>query len=135
MAMQRLDVSCPELQYVARLVLAQPASASICERINSEFAFVKDPLRNKLEHRRANKLVALFHNLRLLHRMKKPNYSEPAIGWNEDDFKAGVVTYGVANYESTQKLKVKAPKRPMIMPPAVDPTGEPGDVVSLSCSC
>lgn len=32
--------SCTELQYVARLVLAQPASASICERINSEFAFV-----------------------------------------------------------------------------------------------
>ena len=37
-------------------------------------------------------------------------YSEPAIGWNEDDFKAGVVTYGVANYESTQKLKVEAEK-------------------------
>ena len=32
--------SCPELQYMARLVLSQPASASICERINSEFAFV-----------------------------------------------------------------------------------------------
>ena len=33
--------SCPELQYVARIVLSQPASASICERINSEFAFVR----------------------------------------------------------------------------------------------
>jgi hypothetical protein len=32
----------PELQAFARLVLAQPASASICERINSEFEFVKD---------------------------------------------------------------------------------------------
>ena len=47
--------SCPELQYVARIVLSQPASASICERINSEFAFVKDPRRNKLEHAKANK--------------------------------------------------------------------------------
>ena len=34
--------SVPELQAFARLVLAQPASASICERINSEFEFVKD---------------------------------------------------------------------------------------------
>jgi hypothetical protein len=33
--------SVPELQCFARMVLAQPASASICERINSEFEFVK----------------------------------------------------------------------------------------------
>ena len=32
--------SVPELQCFARMVLAQPASASICERINSEFEFV-----------------------------------------------------------------------------------------------
>jgi len=51
----------PELQTVARLVLAQPASASICERINSEFAFVKDRRRNRLAHSKANKLVGLFH--------------------------------------------------------------------------
>ena len=47
-----------ELQYVARLVLSQPASASICEKINSEFAFVKDRRRNRLKHARANKLVS-----------------------------------------------------------------------------
>ena len=82
--------SCPELQYVARIVLAQPASASICERINSEFAFVKDPRRNKLAHEKANKLVALFHNLRLLAKAKAPVYSEPAIGWNDNDFSSGV---------------------------------------------
>ena len=50
------------------LVLAQPASASICERINGEFAFVKDPRRNRLTHAKANKLVGLSHNLRLLAR-------------------------------------------------------------------
>ena len=33
----------PELQAVARMILAQPGSASICERINSEFEFVKAP--------------------------------------------------------------------------------------------
>lgn len=56
--------SVPELQKIARIVLAQPASASICERINSEFAFVKDLSRNKLAHDKADKLVGLFHNLR-----------------------------------------------------------------------
>ena len=49
----------------------EPASASICERINSEFAFVKDRRRNRLAHCKANKLVGLFHNLRLLKRMQK----------------------------------------------------------------
>ena len=42
------------------------------ERINSEFEFVKDRRRNRLSHEKANKLVALFHNLRLLKRMKNP---------------------------------------------------------------
>ena len=101
---------------MARLVLSQPASASICERINSEFAFVKDRRRNKLEHTRANQLVALFHNLRLLTHMRKPDYSEPAIGWNNDDNKAGVIKYGVANYEPRKsKAKIMAPARPAIL--------------------
>ena len=75
----------PELQAVARMILAQPGSASICERINSEFEFVKDRRRNRLGHEKANKLVALFHNLRLLKRMKKPNYTEPMIAWGDTD--------------------------------------------------
>ena len=47
----------PELQCFARMVLAQPASASICERINGEFEFVKDRRRNRLDHEKAKKLV------------------------------------------------------------------------------
>ena len=73
-----------ELQVVARMVLAQPASASICERINSEFAFVKDRRRNSLSHDKANKLVGVFHNLRLLMRMKRVSYAEPAVAWTDD---------------------------------------------------
>ena len=82
------------------LVLSQPASASIIERINSEFAFVKDRRRNRLGHKKANLLVGLFHNLRLLKRMKKPTYSytEPAIGWNEEEMKSNIAKYGVAKY-------------------------------------
>ena len=41
--------------------------------------------RNRLSHDKANKLVALFHNLRLLKRMKKPQYSEPMIAWGDSE--------------------------------------------------
>lgn len=75
--------SVPELQCLAMLVLAQPASASICERINSEYAFVVDRRRNRLEHAKADKLVSLFHNLRLMRKMNKVRYVEPLIGWGE----------------------------------------------------
>jgi hypothetical protein len=111
--------SCPELQCVARLVLAQPASASICERINSEFAFIKDPRRNRLQHDKANKLVAIFHNLRLLARMNKPNYVEPAVGWNCEDNHVGVIKYGVADYEPRKKYStpISAPNRPALLQP------------------
>jgi hypothetical protein len=85
--------SVPELQAFARMILAQPASASICERINSEFEFVKDRRRNRLSHKKANVLVGLFHNLRLLKRMKKPQYTEPAIAWTDDLAKSGVIKY------------------------------------------
>ena len=95
----------PELQCVARMVLAQPASASICERINSEFEFVKDRRRNRLAHSKANKLVGLFHNLRLLKRMKNPNYEEPAIGWTEDVEHTGVGKYKAVSGSPSLLLK------------------------------
>ena len=80
-------------------MLAQPGSASICERINSEFAFVKDRRRNKLSHEKANKLVALFHNLRLKKRMNKIDYSETAVAWTGDEDHSGVTKFGLANYK------------------------------------
>ena len=43
--------------------------------------------------------------------MAKPAYSEPAIGWNQEDDAAGVVKYGVANYEPARK-SAAAPVRP-----------------------
>ena len=104
---------------------SRPSSAQPTSPTAAEFAFIKDPRRNRLEHNRANKLVALFHNLRLITRATKPRYVEPAIGWNDDDFNTGVTKFGVANYEGTAKLKVKAPAvRPALMPP---PQAEPMD--------
>ena len=75
------------------MVLAQPASASICERINSKFEFVKDRRRNRLSHTKANLLVGLLHNLRLLKRMMRPEYTEPAIAWSDDLEKSAVGRY------------------------------------------
>ena len=114
--------SVPELQTVARLVLSQPASSSICERINGEFAFVKDARRNRLGHIKASKLVSLFYNLRLLHRVKKPAYSEPALGWNDEDFRTGLVKFGVAEYAAPTAKTIAAPTRPAI---TYEPDHEP----------
>ena len=63
--------------------------------------------------------MALFHNLRLLRRMKKPKYAEPAIGWNADDEKSGVEKYGVANYEPLKShVKIEKPTRPALLAPS-----------------
>lgn len=104
--------SVPELQAFARLVTAQPASASICERINCEFEFVKDRRRNRLSHDKANKLVALFHNLRLLKRMRDPQYSEPTIAWSEDLEHSAVTKYQPAASSGRSSL-LKATESPL----------------------
>ena len=70
-----------------------PCRLPICERINSEFAFVKDRRRNRLSHDKANKLVGLFHNLRLLMRMRKVSYAEPAVAWTDDLERSAVTKY------------------------------------------
>ncbi len=69
---------------------------SFAERLRAGLPATRFPT---LPHRKADKLVAIFHNRRLLARMNKPKYVEPAIGWNDEDDKAGVIKYGVANFE------------------------------------
>lgn len=92
--------SCTELATVARLVLSQPGSSSVCERINSEFAFIKDRKRNRLTHTRADKLVSLFHNLRIMKGLRSPRYVEHAVAWLEEgEVKSGITKWGIANYE------------------------------------
>lgn len=136
--------SVPELQTVACMILSQPSSASIIERINSEFSFIKDRRRNRLGHACSNTLVGLFHNLRLLKRMRRLLYTEQVVGWNDEDEKSGVcsalalplplalfllltvwcclfatglVKYGVAHYEAAAPRKclaITAPVRPAV---------------------
>ena len=80
-------------------------------------------------HERASKLVSLFHNLRLLNRMKKPDYTEPALGWNDEDFKVGLVKFGVAEYSAPAKVKIEAPLRPLAIP--FEPDSEPAAPLAL----
>ena len=40
--------------------------------------------------------------------MKKPNYTEPAVVWKDEDFNSGVTKNGVANYEGTAKARPQA---------------------------
>ena len=46
--------------------------------------------------------------------MKKPGYSEPAIGWNDEDFQTGLVKFGVAEYAAPTAKTIAAPTRPAI---------------------
>ena len=64
----------PDLQWHAVKILAQPASASIVERVNSEFVFIHDKKRNTLGHTKAEMPVYIFHNLRILKKMKAPTH-------------------------------------------------------------
>ena len=87
------------------------------ERINSEFEFVKDRRRNRLSHEKANKLVALFHNLRLLKRMKNPQYSEPMIAWGDteelDVDHSRVVKYSASASSGAGPSKLLTAQKPL----------------------
>ena len=49
-----------------------------------------DRRRKRFGHNKSNMLVGLFHNLRLLKRMRKLLYTEQCVGWNDEDEKTGM---------------------------------------------
>lgn len=71
----------PDLQHVAVRVLAQPSSASACERSWSTFEFIHNKKRNKLQPERAEKLVYIFINLRLVLKATASDMPQPAVEW------------------------------------------------------
>jgi len=74
---------------------------------DTEFAFVNDRRRNRLAHSKANKLVGLFHNLRLLKRMQQVTYAvnaEPAIAWTDNLEQSSVNKFEPAAIGSTSAL-------------------------------
>ena len=79
------------------------------------------PFQAKRPQNEQDLLAASHRNQRDI--VKKPGYSEPMIGWNEDDFHAGVTKFGVSHYEGTAKLKITTPTCPALLPPP--PSNEP----------
>ena len=52
----------------------------------------------------------------MLFRMKKPNYTEPMVGWNDEDRKTGITKYGVTHYEQAATMqKIPCPVRPPVV--------------------
>ena len=67
--------SAPMLQSIALKLLGQPCSSSCCERNWSTYNFIHSMKRNKLTPQRAENLVFVHNNLRLLSR-RSLNYNE-----------------------------------------------------------
>lgn len=65
----------PKIQSLALKLLGQPSSSSCCERNWSTYSFVHSLKRNQMTPPRANDLVFVHSNLRLLSR-KTPSYKE-----------------------------------------------------------
>ncbi|KAF7812630.1 DUF659 domain-containing protein/Dimer_Tnp_hAT domain-containing protein [Senna tora] len=66
-------VNAPILQKIALKLLGQPSSSSCCERNWSTYSFIHSVRRNKMKPKRAEDLVYVHTNLRLLSR-KPPQY-------------------------------------------------------------
>lgn len=72
----------PMLQRLAIRVLSQVSSASACERNWSTYGFIHSTKRNRLGHKKADDLVYVHSNLRLISR-KEPSYSSgPCQAWD-----------------------------------------------------
>ena len=65
--------------------------------------------------------------------MKKPNYTEQMVGWNNEDKSTGLMKYGVTHYEPVAStiLKIPCPVRPpVIYLELLDHDEEPADVAA-----
>ncbi|GKD64224.1 hypothetical protein Tco_1306332 [Tanacetum coccineum] len=78
----------PLLQSLAFKVLGQPTSSSCCERNWSTYSFIHSLRRNKLSPKRAEDLVFIHNNLRLLSRKTDQYNEEKTMMWDVggDDF-------------------------------------------------
>ena len=80
---QLYGAGAPELRKVAMRVLSQVASSSACERCWSVYDFIHSARRNRLAPARAEKLVRIYMNLRLVEATSSPFFEERFIDWVE----------------------------------------------------
>lgn len=74
--------STPLLQALAFKLLSQPASSSCCERNWSTYSIIQSIKRNKLEVQRAEDLVFVHCNLRLISRKQEEYKNGPTKYWD-----------------------------------------------------
>ncbi|XP_010468407.1 PREDICTED: uncharacterized protein LOC104748467 [Camelina sativa] len=74
--------SAPTLQALAFKLLGQPSSSSCCERNSSTYKFIHSATRNKIVPQRAEDLVFVHTNLRLLSRKKSAYKEGPNHMWD-----------------------------------------------------
>ncbi|KAG4996813.1 hypothetical protein JHK85_028252 [Glycine max] len=74
--------STPILQKVALKLLVQPCSSSCCERNWSTYSFIHSLKRNKMDPKRAEDLVVVHFNLRLLSRKEEGYKKGETILWD-----------------------------------------------------
>ncbi|KAJ9538755.1 hypothetical protein OSB04_031488 [Centaurea solstitialis] len=72
----------PELAEVAKKVLSQPISSSSAERNWSTYAYIHNVKRNRLNSKRADKLVFIHSNIRLQSRFSKSYTTGPHKKWD-----------------------------------------------------
>jgi hypothetical protein len=72
----------PELAEVAKKVLSQPISSSSAERNWSTYSYIQSVKRNRLNSKRADKLVFLHSNIRLQSRFQESYKSGPNKAWD-----------------------------------------------------
>uniref|UniRef100_A0ACD5X6A5 Uncharacterized protein n=1 Tax=Avena sativa TaxID=4498 RepID=A0ACD5X6A5_AVESA len=75
-------VHAPELKDLALMLLGQPSSSSCCERNWSTYSFIHSLKRNRLNPGRAEDLVFVHNNLRLLSRKSKDYENRPSRMWD-----------------------------------------------------
>ena len=75
--------SFPKLRPLAMRLLAQQASSSASERVNSEMGWLMDDKSNALGQTNLENITWVHHNLRLLNDIKDPEYEDVNILWDE----------------------------------------------------
>lgn len=81
-------IGCKILRQLAMLVLPLTSMASSCERNWSAYGFVYNRLRNKLKVDRAESLVYVYQNLRLLAKQEKVRGAPEYLAWDPEDKEA-----------------------------------------------
>ncbi|KAL4572733.1 hypothetical protein LXL04_019516 [Taraxacum kok-saghyz] len=82
MAAAQMDAVTMELAEVAKKVLSQPISSSSAERNWSTYSYIHNVKRNRLNCKRADKLVFIHSNIRLISRFSESYKTGPHKKWD-----------------------------------------------------